>query len=315
MISGLSRKFLHYLAGNETVRQVITSYGMTPQSGFARRFIAGETLEEALQVVRDLNQRGFLATLDALGENVTQEVEARQAAMRYIQVLEKIDEVKADSNISLKLTQMGLDIDWKLCWDNLTAILDKARAYQNFVRIDMESSAYTQRTLDMYRLLREKGYTNVGVVIQAYLYRSEKDVKDLIALKARVRLCKGAYSEPGHIAFQDKRDVDKNYVHLMKMLLTEGNYPAIATHDEAIIQIAKEFTKANRISPERFEFQMLYGIRRDLQEKLVKEGYNLRIYIPFGKEWFPYFMRRLGERPANVQFLVTNILREFVKAG
>jgi len=314
MISALSRKFLLYLAHNEAMRQVITAYGMAPQSGFARRFIAGETLEEALQVVLGLNRGGFLVTLDALGENVTREVEARQAAERYLSVLDKIHQTQANSNISLKLTQLGLDIGWELCEEQLRALLEKARVYDNFVRIDMESSAYTQRTLDMYRAFREKGYTNVGVVIQAYLYRSEKDVKDLIAFKARVRLCKGAYSEPKTVAFQSKREVDQNYLRLMKWLLEEGNYPAIATHDEAILQAAREFTKAKGIPSTKFEFQMLYGVRRDLQERLVREGYNLRIYVPFGKEWYPYFMRRLAERPANVQFLLKNIAREFLPA-
>ena len=279
--------------------------------GFANRFVAGETLDTAIKAVRALNARGITASLDILGESVHNEAEARQTAKQYIDMLDRIASEGVDSNVSLKLTAMGLDLSDDLCVRLMDDVLSRARDHGTFVRIDMESSAYTQRTLDMfenrlYPAFRE----HVGIVLQSYLYRTMADVEDAIRLRARVRLCKGAYKEPDTVAFPDKKDVDDSYVRAMSLLLTRGNYPGIATHDEAIIDEVKRFALAQGISRDRFEFQMLYGVRRDLQDQLVDEGYRMRVYVPFGTQWYPYLMRRLAERPANVAFLTGSIIRE-----
>ncbi len=275
---------------------------------FAKRFVAGKTAEEGMKAVKILNSKNIMATLDILGENVTDKKMAEKATMEYISLLEKIHEEKINSSISLKLTQLGIDIDYDFCKENLEKIVKKAIIYGNFVRIDMEGSKYTERTISMFKELVKKYGNSVGAVIQAYLFRSEKDVNELIKLNARVRLCKGAYKEPPTIAYKKKSDVDKNYIKLMEKLLLHGNYPAIATHDEKIINHAKEFARNNKIGKEKFEFQMLYGIRPKLQEKLANE-YNVRVYVPFGKNWFPYYMRRLRERKENVFFLLKNLFR------
>lgn len=276
----------------------------------ARRFVAGETIEDAVRAVRALNRRGLLATVDYLGEAVRSEAEARAAADVYIRVLDRIAIEMLDANISLKLTQMGQDIDDGFLRHNVGRVMDRARQHGIFVRFDMESSAYTQRTLDFFRALWAEGYRNVGVVIQAYLYRSEADVRALVELGARVRLCKGAYDEPASIAFPTKREVDASFVRLMKILLAHGNYPAIATHDERMIRATQEFARARGIPPTAYEFQLLYGVRRDLQNRLAAAGHRVRIYIPFGEAWYPYLMRRLAERPANVAFLLDALVRE-----
>ncbi len=277
---------------------------------FALRFVAGETLEQAVRAIAALNARGCKATLDHLGENICNADEARQAAASYIDILEAITRHRLDSNVSLKLTQMGLDIDEELCYQNVANICARARELNNFVRIDMESSAYTDRTLDIFRRLWHKdGFRNVGVVLQSYLYRTEADVREMNKLGARVRLCKGAYNEPSDVAFPRKEDVDTNYARLARLLIKEGNYPGIATHDERLIQHVKWYAAKKGIPASKFEFQMLYGVRRGLQLELVKQGYNMRVYVPYGKEWYPYFMRRLAERPANVVFVVGNLLR------
>jgi proline dehydrogenase len=302
----LLRKTLLSLSENRHLYHFITNYRIPRH--MARRFIAGETLEEALEAVQKLNAKKMMATLDHLGENVATFEEAKHAAEIYFLILDKIQEANIQSNVSLKLTDLGLDLDEKICRENLEKITQKAASYNNFIRIDMESSLYTERSLQIFKSLFER-YKNLGVVIQAYLYRSEKDIEELIPLKARVRLCKGAYKEPPEIAFPRKKDVDANYIKLMKKLLLYGNYPAIATHDPRIIEETKHFAKENKIPPANFEFQMLYGIRRDLQEQLVKEGYNVRIYVPFGKKWYPYFMRRLAERPANLMFFFSSFIR------
>jgi proline dehydrogenase len=280
----------------------------------ARRFIAGEHLEEALSVIRELNAKKILATLDHLGENTTTRVEALAAADEYLKILDAIAETNVQSEASLKLTQMGLDISQKLCLHNMRRILEQARMHQNFVCIDMESSAYTDRTLDMYETLRREGFTNVGVVIQSYLRRSERDLERLIEWGAKVRLCKGAYQESPELAFPSKRDVDANYLELLEKLFSphaqeKSVYPAIATHDDQIIRRAIEYAQEHKIPRDRFEFQMLYGIRRDVQLKLADEGYRVRVYVSYGTHWYPYFMRRLAERPANVLFLVKNLIR------
>ncbi|MGE3524667.1 MAG: proline dehydrogenase family protein [Gemmatimonadales bacterium] len=281
---------------------------------FASRFVAGETLDTAVEAVRVINRKEITASLDLLGESVARQADAEAARDEYLRILERISETGVHSNASLKLTQMGFDIDEELCFRNLKQILDQARLRNLFVRIDMESSEYTQRTLDFFYNRFYQDYAGVtGVVIQSCLRRSEKDVDQLIERTVRVRICKGAYLEPPSVAFPDKADVDRNYVTLMERLLEHGNYPGVATHDEAIINHAIEFVERRKIPPERFEFQMLYGVRRDLQEKLRKGGYNMRVYIPFGGQWYPYLMRRLAERPANIAFMLANVLREGVR--
>jgi len=278
---------------------------------FASRFVAGETIEQAVDAAKGLTQRGITASLDLLGESVTAEAEAAAARDQYLRMLDSMAASGVEVNVSVKLTQMGLDIDEELCAANMTTILEKARALRGFVRLDMEGSAYTQRTLDFFarRLFPAYG-GHCGVVIQAMLRRSEGDVENLIAMSARVRLCKGAYLEAPTVAFPEKADVDRNYVSLMERLLQHGAYPGIATHDEAIIGHARQFVRRQGIPNERFEFQMLYGVRRDLQERLRRAGHNLRVYIPFGTQWYPYLMRRLAERPANIAFLLGNVVRE-----
>ncbi|HEX8222100.1 MAG TPA: proline dehydrogenase family protein [Chloroflexia bacterium] len=277
---------------------------------FALRFVAGETLQQAVQAIAALNAKGCKATFDHLGENICNAEEARQAAASYIDILEAIKRHRLDSNVSLKLTQMGLDLDEGLCYENVERICARARELNNFVRIDMESSAYTERTLDVFRRLWHKGgFRNVGVVLQAYLYRTEGDVREMNKLGARVRLCKGAYNEPSEVAFPRKEDVDINYARLARLLMKEGNYPGIATHDERLIQHLRRYAAKKGIPASKFEFQMLYGVRRGVQLELVRQGYNMRVYVPYGKEWYPYFMRRLAERPANVVFVVGNLLK------
>jgi proline dehydrogenase len=280
---------------------------------FANRFVAGETLDTALTAVARLNARGITASLDLLGESVHNEAEARAAGQQYIAMLDRIHERKANANVSVKLTAMGLDISEELCVATMHKILQRARDYGTFVRIDMESSEYTQRTLDLFEQRLHPAYReNVGLVLQSYLYRTFADVQHANLRKARVRICKGAYNEPEGVAFPDKKDVDSNYIKCMQELLLKGIYPGIATHDESIIKEAKRFAKANDIAAERFEFQMLYGVRRDLQDRLVREGYRMRVYVPFGTQWYPYLMRRLAERPANVAFLAGNVVKEMV---
>jgi proline dehydrogenase len=277
----------------------------------ASRFVAGETLDTAVAAVRALNAKKITASLDLLGESVHNEAEANGAAETAIAMLDRIAAEKLDSNISIKLTQLGLDISPAVCVANTRRLLERARALGNFVRIDMESSDYTQRTLDLVeKELYPDFPANVGVVIQSYLYRSERDVERLIGLNMRVRICKGAYKEPPDVAYPDKKDVDASYGRIMEALLERGNYPGLATHDSVLIERAKRFVRAKNISHDRFEFQMLYGVRRDLQDALVREGYRMRVYVPFGTQWYPYLMRRLAERPANIAFILGNVVRE-----
>ncbi len=277
---------------------------------FALRFVAGETLQQAVRAIAALNRQGIMATFDQLGENVNSPEDAVRAADSYVRILDTIVSSKIKSNVSLKLTQMGLDLDEELCFKNVSRICARAQELNNFVRLDMESSAYTDRTLEMFRRLWHDGsYHNVGVVLQAYLYRTEKDVREMNKLGARVRLCKGAYNEPAAVAFPEKSDVDANYARLVRLLLKEGTYPGIATHDTRLIEYTKRFASANKIEAKKFEFQMLYGVRRDQQTALVQQGYNMRVYVPYGQEWYPYFMRRLAERPANAVFILGNLLK------
>jgi len=272
------------------------------------RFVAGGNLPDALATCRRINSEGISVTLDHLGENVTSLAEAAASRDAYLMALTEIGRLKIDGNVSIKLTQFGMDLSLAECRANVEELVRHADATCAFVRVDMESSEYTDRTLDLVTSLHER-YKSTGTVIQAYLYRSRKDVEMLCARGIRVRLCKGAYLEPPSVAFQKKADVDRNYVDLMRILLETGVYPAIATHDARIIDQAKEFVELRHILRDSFEFQMLYGIRRDIQRRLVQEGYRLRLYVPYGQAWYPYFMRRLAERPANVFFLARNLFR------
>ncbi len=280
----------------------------------ASRFVAGETPDMAIEAVTEINSTNLTASLDLLGESVTNEQEAVSARVEIVDVLERIKETGVDANVSIKLTQMGLDLDLDSCAGNMRALLEVARKHDIFVRIDMESSQYTERTLTLFReqLYPEFGDL-VGVVIQTCLYRAAQDVEDLINQGARVRLVKGAYAELASVAFPDKRDVDATYVTLTERLLSEGNYPAIATHDESLIDHARTYARERDIGPERFEFQMLYGVRRDLQQSLRQAGYNVRVYVPYGTQWYPYLMRRLAERPANIAFMIGNVLKESLR--
>ncbi len=291
--------------------------GMAERSAIGQRlssrFVAGTQVDDALRVTGAVNQKGLSVSVDNLGENVTNADEARASAQLYHQMLDEVSSRQLNANVSLKLTHMGLDVDEKLARDLVTGLVAKAAGMnpRNFVRVDMEGSPYTQRTLDfVHELHRMPGHAGaVGAVIQSYMRRAEKDIEALLAERIRVRLCKGAYKEPQEIAFQKKSEVDANYVHLMKILMKSGVYHGLATHDEKIINQAKIFATQENIPRDAFEFQMLYGIRRDLQRRLLREGWRMRVYIPFGTEWYPYLMRRLAERPANVFFIARNLLR------
>ncbi|HEY2460869.1 MAG TPA: proline dehydrogenase family protein [Candidatus Acidoferrum sp.] len=288
--------FSHWVTSNQTTRRM------------ARRFVAGETLDEAIEAARACNNAGMMVSLDYLGENVATTTDAQRARDAYIEIFDRIAKEKLNANVSSKLTQLGLDLSSEFCEGLVLSIVERAAAYENFLRLDMEGSVYTQRTVELVKRVRSRNPA-VGTVIQAYLYRSEKDIQDLLGYGCRVRLCKGAYQESAEVAFASKKDVDGNYIRLMQMLLPSGFYHAIATHDPHMIAETIRFAAAKRISKDDFEFQMLYGVRTDLQRRLVHDGYRIRIYIPYGKDWFPYFMRRLAERPANLAFFARNLLR------
>lgn len=304
------RRLLLYLSARAWMRRAFTRYRVT--RNFAWRFVAGETTSTALDAVRELQGKRIQATLDLLGESVRDAGEAERSTESYLCLLDEIERSGLSSHISIKLTQLGLDVSDETCEENLRRLLLRARDHGIFVRFDMEGSAYTERTLAMYRKLHEE-FDGCGVVIQSYLHRSLRDVEELNSIGGRVRLCKGAYLEPDEIAYQDKHDVDANYIRLMEMLLSEGSYPAIATHDTSMISHALRYVRTYDIPRAAFEFQMLYGVRRDLQERLAGEGYNVRCYVPFGSEWYPYFMRRLAERPANLMFVLRNLIAELRK--
>jgi proline dehydrogenase len=299
------RTLLFELAKSPRLRRWITSNGATRR--LAQRFVPGEGLGVAIDAVRRCNRAGMAASLDHLGENVLSREGAERARLAYIEVLDQIALNHVDANVSVKLTDLGLDHGDNFCADQLRIVVQRAVALQNFVRVDMEGSAYTERILAIVGQVRAKSDA-VGAVIQAYLYRSEQDIRDLLRIGCRIRLVKGAYKEPSRIAFPRKRDVDANYVKLMRLLLPSGIYHALATHDPNMIDAAIRFTAERGIAKDKFEFQMLYGIRADLQRRLVGEGYRVRVYIPFGRDWFPYLMRRLGERPANLLFFAKNLL-------
>ncbi|HXN64773.1 MAG TPA: proline dehydrogenase family protein [Candidatus Acidoferrales bacterium] len=302
----MMRSILLKLSNSPGMARWVTTHKTTRR--MSERFVAGAHLDQAIAAARVCNQNGLKVSLDLLGESVSNAEEARRAREAYFIIFDRIAEEKLDANVSIKLTQLGLDIDTAKCHEYLDALVTHAAAYNNFVRVDMEASAYTQRTIDLVKQARAKTPA-VGVVVQAYLRRTEKDVQELISAGCRMRLCKGAYKEPATVAFPDKSDVDANYVRLMQTMLPSGIYHGIATHDPNMIDATKRFAAAKGISKEAFEFQMLYGIRTDLQQQLVREGYNMRVYIPYGSDWFPYFMRRLAERPANLLFFAKNLFR------
>ena len=302
------KRTLLFLSESRVARAVVT------HAPFARtvagRFVAGETIDAAMTAARETNDLGMTVTMDYLGESVESRADARAAADVYIDVLDRLEADGIDGNISVKLTQMGQDIDPGFLRENVGRILDRAARHGTFVRFDMEDSEHVQPTLDFFRELWDAGRRDLGIVLQSYLYRTQDDARMANELGARVRLCKGAYAEPASVAFQDKADVDRNFVETMKLLLVGGHYPGIATHDEAMLDATKAFADDAGIEPSRFEFQMLYGVRRDLQKQLVDEGYNMRVYLPFGDAWYPYLMRRMAERPANLFFILGNIRRE-----
>ena len=291
-----SKSFARWVTSNNTTRRM------------SHRFVAGEALQEALSAARACNDQGMMASLDYLGENVSTAADAQRARDAYLEVFDRIATEKLDANVSCKLTQLGLDISPDFCEGQLLSIVERAASYDNFLRADMEGSDYTARTIDVVKRVRSESAA-VGTVIQAYLYRSEQDVQDLLAYKCRIRLCKGAYKEPPEVAFPKKQDVDANYLKLMKALLPSGVYHGIATHDPKMIAATIRCAAELKISKNDFEFQMLYGVRTDLQRQLVRDGYRIRIYIPYGNDWFPYFMRRLAERPANLAFFARNFFR------
>jgi proline dehydrogenase len=310
MLETASKAFFHSLARSRTLKRLASRYGMRRPTSFARRFIAGETIQEAIEAARVIETRGMTETLDLLGESVSNLEEADAATRAYLRVLDTVTASGIGHNLSLKLTQLGLDVDKASAVDNLRKILGRSEPAGFFVRIDMENSPYTDVTLEIFETLWQQGHRQVGVVLQSALYRSENDLRRLITLGARVRLVKGAYQEPKSVAYARKADVDAAYARMAKSLLLEGAYPAIATHDPKMIELTRSYAREHQIPADRFEFQMLYGVRRDLQAALVRSGYRVRVYIPFGREWFPYFMRRLGERPANVTFVLRSLLRE-----
>ena len=300
------RATLMALSQNGMAKRFVLSNRLARRT--ARRFVAGEELDDAIGAARASNEAGLKATLDFLGENVASREDAERAREMYLGVFERIAREKLDANVSLKLTQLGLDFGAEFCLEQMLPIVKHAESLGNFVRIDMEGSAYTQRTVEIALRLRRESAA-VGTVVQAYLHRTEEDVRVLVGAGCRIRLCKGAYLEPPEVAFPEKKDVDANYVKLMGMLLPSGVYHGIATHDPAMIAATKQFAEERKIAKDQFEFQMLYGIRPDLQKELIREGYRMRVYIPYGRDWFPYFMRRLAERPANLVFIARNLFR------
>jgi proline dehydrogenase len=304
----VTRNALLYLSKQEGLKDFATRFA--PFKRLTTRFVAGEDIEEAIAAIRVINARGASASFDHLNESVEKREETEGEVREYREILKRIDETGIRSNVSIKLTQFGLEIDPELAYNNARAVVQDAASRGNFVRVDMEASNVTQVTIDIFKRLRaEFGLNDVGIVLQSYLRRTLDDAKDLLRIPARIRICKGAYNEGPDVAFPDKKDVDENYVRVMQLLLSSGTYHGIATHDERMIDATIDFAQRKGISKESFEFQMLYGVRRDLQEKLARDGYNMRVYVPYGKHWYPYFMRRLAERPANIWFVMKNMLK------
>ena len=306
------RKTLLYLSHQPQIFRFVRNNGLAKK--FASRFVAGETIATACDAVAELKAKGITASLDLLGESVSNEAEARETGRQYLQLVDEMQRRGLEVNVSVKLTALGQDINDALCEENTRAILAKVKSYGGFLRLDMEGSPYTQRTIDFFAQRLYPDYRDhIGIVLQSALRRTLDDVEWSIAQQCRVRICKGAYLEPAAVAFPQKKDVDANYVLAMHRLMERGRYPGLATHDETIIAEAVRFAKEKGIAADRFEFQMLYGVRRDLQEKLVKDGWRVRCYVPFGTQWYPYLMRRLAERPANLAFITGNVVKEMVK--
>ncbi|HEX8891160.1 MAG TPA: proline dehydrogenase family protein [Pyrinomonadaceae bacterium] len=304
----VTRNALLYLSRREGLKDFATRFRFFKK--MTTRFVAGENIEEAIAAIREINAKGCSASFDHLNESVANAEETEGEVREYLQILQRIDETGINSNVSIKLTQFGLEIDPELAYKNARQIVEDAARRGNFVRIDMEASNVTQITIDIFKRLRaEFGLNDVGIVLQSYLRRTYTDVQDLLKIPARIRICKGAYNEGPDVAFPDKKDVDDNYVRVMKALLSSGVYHGIATHDPKMIEATIEHVEHDGIGKEAFEFQMLYGVRRDLQTQLAKDGYNLRVYVPYGKHWYPYFMRRLAERPANIWFILKNMFK------
>ena len=304
----VTRNALLYLSRREGLKDFATRFRFFKK--MTTRFVAGEDIEEAIAAIREINQKGCTASFDHLNESVTGAGETEEEVREYLQILSRIDDTGIQSNVSIKLTQFGLEIDPELAYKNARRIVEDAARRGNFVRVDMEASHVTQITIDIFKRLRaEFGLNDVGIVMQSYLRRTFDDVQDLLKIPARIRICKGAYNEPPEVAFPDKKDVDENYVRVMKTLLSSGVYHGIATHDPKMIEATIDYAQRERIGKEAFEFQMLYGIRRDLQVQLARAGYNMRVYVPYGKHWYPYFMRRLAERPANIWFVLKNMFK------
>ena len=304
----LTRSALLWLSGHEGVKDFAARFRFFKK--LTSRFVAGETLDEVIPYIRELNGENCTASFDHLNESVDNETEANREVEEYLKILDGIDRTKLRSNVSIKLTQFGLGLDPELAYRNARRVVEDAQRRGNFVRVDMEGSNVTQVTIDIFKRLRaEFGLNDVGIVLQSYLHRTYADAQELVKLPARIRICKGAYNEPPEVAFPDKKDVDDNYVKVMQLLLSSGVYHGIATHDPKMIEATIDFANREGIGKEKFEFQMLYGVRRDLQRQLARDGYNMRVYVPYGKHWYPYFMRRLAERPANVWFVLKNVFK------
>lgn len=304
----LTRSALIYLSRHEGLKDFAARFSFFKR--LTTRFVAGETIDEAIDFIRQLNAEGCSASFDHLQESVANAGEAAAEVAEYLEILKRIDETGINSNASIKLTQFGLDLDPELAYKNARTVVEDAARRGNFVRVDMESSKVTQVTIDIFKRLRaEFGLNDVGIVLQSYLHRTYADAEELVKLPARIRICKGAYNEPPEVAFPDKKDVDANYVRVMQLLLSSGVYHGIATHDPKMIEATIDYANRQGIPKEAFEFQMLYGVRRDLQRQLARDGYNMRVYVPYGRHWYPYFMRRLAERPANIWFVMKNLLK------
>lgn len=304
----VTRSALIYLSRQEGLKDFAARF--RPFKKLTTRFVAGETIDEAVAAIRELNAEGCSASFDHLNESVANASEAEAEVKEYLRVLSRIDDTGVNSNVSIKLTQFGLELDPELAYKNARAVVEDAARRGNFVRVDMESSAVTQVTIDIFKRLRaEFGLNDVGIVLQSYLRRTYDDAQQLVKLPARIRICKGAYNEPPEVAFPDKKDTDANYIRVMQLLLSSGIYHGIATHDPKMIEATIAFAQREGIGKDAFEFQMLYGVRRDLQRQLAKDGYNMRVYVPYGKHWYPYFMRRLAERPANIWFVLKNLFK------
>jgi len=304
----VTRSALIWLSGQEGLKDFATRFKFFKK--LTTRFVAGETIDEVIPYIREINAENCTASFDHLNESVDNAGEANKEVEEYLRILQQIDEQRIRSNVSIKLTQFGLELDPELAYNNARRVVVDAKQRGNFVRVDMEGSNVTQVTLDIFKRLRSEFELNdVGIVLQSYLRRTYDDAKELVKLPARIRICKGAYSEPPEVAFPDKKDVDDNYIRVMQLLLSSGVYHGIATHDPKMIDATIDFATREGIGKEKFEFQMLYGVRRDLQRQLARNGFNVRVYVPYGKHWYPYFMRRLAERPANIWFVMKNVLK------